>query len=473
MRRSDMTKGLQSPAMRARTWFKRLVLVATLGVATAGVLPPTLPAAPTASAESMGAGGEFHPLTPQRIHDTRRGLNDVDKPGKKVTSASGSSYAVQITGKGGVPVNPNEVLAVVLNVTVADPGSRGNLAVSPNGSAAGTSSLVNFLPNRNVPNLAVVGVGTDGKVRVKLTTVSSSRAHVIIDVFGWISTSSSSVTDGARLFPVTPGRIADTRRSGGALGRGQSLSVQVRGADAFDPTVRDIVPNRGSVSAVMVNITAINRQRGSTPTNVSATPVRQSGAAATSNTNVAAGAVKANMAIVPIGPDGKVHFRNNTGNLHLAIDVLGYFEAVDNDAATGRIIPLDAPFRAFDTRAAAFGNVPLGHGSEEDWSFRKFAESVTLGNAVLDQQSALIGNLTGAKFRPLRADLPKSTYLSAYPGGKRRPTTSNVNVPQGENVPNMSLLTYGTADGDPYVLQMYNNSGSIHYILDVYAIVLK
>lgn len=458
--------------MRVGTWIKRLAVVATLGVAAAGVLPPALPASPSASAEGMGAGGEFHPLTPERIHDTRKGLNDLERPGKKATSTSGTSYSVQITGQGGVPEDPADVLAVVLNVTVADPGAQGNLAISPSGSGAGTSSLVNFLPNRNVPNLAIVGVGTDGKVDVKLTTVSASSAHVVIDVFGWISKSGAEVTQGARLFPVTPGRIADTRKNGGALSGGESLSVQIRGADASDPTVADIVPARSSVSAVMVNITAINRQPGSTSTNVSATPVRQTGAAATSNTNVRAGAVKANMAIVPIGDDGKVHFRNNAGNLHLAIDVLGYFEPVDDDATAGRIIPLDAPFRAFDTRGAAFGNVPLGHGSEEDWSFRKFAQSVTLGDVVLDQQSALIGNLTGARFTPFADWAPKTTYLSAYPGGTERPTTSNVNVPFGENVPNMSLLTYGTAGDDPYVLQVYNNSGSIHYILDVYAIVL-
>ena len=473
MRRSYMTKGLQSPPMRARTWIKRLVVVATLGVATAGVLPPTLPTSPAVSADGMGAGGEFHPLTPERIHDTRKGINDLVRPGKKATSTSGSSYTVKIAGAGGVPADPADVLAVVLNVTVADPEARGNLGISPSGSAAGTSSLVNFLPGRNVPNLAIVGVGSDGKVSVKLTTVSPSRAHVIIDVFGWISKSGADVTAGARLIPVPPGRIADTRKSGGALGGGESLSVQMRGADASDPDVTDIVPARDTVSAVMVNITAVNRQNGSRATNVSATPVLQTSAATTSNTNVPAGAVKANTAIVPIGPDGKVHFRNNAGNLHLAIDVLGYFEAVDDDATTGRIIPLDAPFRAFDTRGAAFGNVPLGHGTQEDWSFRKFAQSVTLGDTVLDQQSALIGNLTGARFAPLADWASKTTYLSAYPGGTSRPTTSNVNVPLGENVPNMSLLTYGTSDGDPYVLQVYNNSGSIHYVLDVYAIVLK
>ena len=36
----------------------------------------------------------------------------------------------------------------------------------------------------------------------------------------------------------------------------------------------------------------------------------------------------------------------------------------------------------------------------------------------------------------------------------------------------MTLLRYGTDKGDPYVVKMYNHNGSIHYLLDVYAVVL-
>ncbi len=54
----------------------------------------------------------------------------------------------------------------MLNVTVANPTRAGYLSIAPAGSAAGTSSLVNFGAGENVPNLAVVGAGTNGAVSV-------------------------------------------------------------------------------------------------------------------------------------------------------------------------------------------------------------------------------------------------------------------------------------------------------------------
>ena len=40
------------------------------------------------------------------------------------------------------------------------------------------------------------------------------------------------------------------------------------------------------------------------------------------------------------------------------------------------------------------------------------------------------------------------------------------------SVPNMSLLSYGTVGADPYAIAAYNFDGTIHYLLDVYAVVL-
>jgi hypothetical protein len=484
---TDVTKGLELGVMTSKHWIRRSLVIAALAAAAVGVIPPSLPSASTAQAVGeMAAGGEYHPLPPERIFDTRNGgINDTVPLGKKPTSKAGSEFEVQITGKGGVPEAATDVLAVVLNVTVANPEAQGNLAVRPSGAEAGTSSLVNFLPGRNVPNLTIVGVGADGTITVKLATRVTSRADVVIDVFGWISTSAVAER-GARLIPAGPGRIVDTRKGAGTpLRGGESLAVQIRGADASDPAVTDIVPNSADVSAVMINITAINRQAGSRSTNIAATPVElpDGQSATTSNTNVISGLVKANMAIVPVGPDGKIYLRNHSGDIHLAIDVLGYFEVVADESMAGRIIPLEAPFRAFDTREPEFGNVPLGTFTEENWSFKKFAVSVTLpssdGTTTLDNQAALIGNLTGTELTRLHPAVPVTTFLSVYPGDKHRPTVSNLNIPENENVPNMSLLRYGTfpATGDkpadPYGVKAYNHMGSLHYILDVYAIVLS
>jgi hypothetical protein len=189
------------------------------------------------------------------------------------------------------------------------------------------------------------------------------------------------------------------------------------------------------------------------------------------------------MAIVPIGPDGRIRVYNHSGQNDVVLDVLGYLKEGGSATGTaGRLIPLDAPFRVFDTRLASFGGVPLAARSAENWSFKKFADSVTLNGTYVGPQSALIGNLTGTQLGRLYPTVPASTFLSMYPGNlKRRPNTSNLNLIEHEDVPNMSMLKYGPVDAntadsvppDDYVVTAYNHDGSLHYLLDVFAVVLK
>lgn len=452
-----------------------LAVTAVAAVAS-GTTPPDVAEAQT----GPGAGGEYHPLTPTRIFDSRPpGINDVAPLGKKPATSAGYDFDVQVTGLGGVPADPSRVLAVVANVTVIEPEASGWMAVRPSGTPMPDppSSLVNFSAGRNVPNTAIVGVGADGKITVRLR--ATGRAHVAIDVSGWISTSSYE-TRGARLVPVGPARVLDSRRAGGLLRSQETRSLTIRGANSFEPTITSVVPNRPTVSAVMVNIVAINRQSGSRPTYVTATPTPiPSGTLPTvSNVNLPAGMVKTNMAIVPIGTDGRIHFFNFSGDLHLAIDVLGYFESDSDQDSTGRIVPLDAPFRALDTREAVFGSVPLGNGTLEEWSFAAFADSVEKENTSgvqenLGPQSALIGNLTATGLQRTYPSTPVSTYLTAYPGDVGRPLVSNLNLTEGPSVPNMSLVRYGSTANSSNSVKVYNHAGSVHYVLDVYAVVLS
>jgi len=440
---------------------------------------------PIASAQtsSLGAGGEYHPLTPARIVDTRNGINDSAPIGRKPTSPQGVTFEVDILGQGGVPSEVNgvntDVLAVVANVTVVDSTLDGYLSIYPTGAAPGESSLVNFAPREAVPNLAVLGVGVGGRSTISLVTPNGAgSAHVLIDVFGWISTSQYADTGdtGARFVPVGPSRALDTRSvptpagwpGGRAIGSFEQLTLPIRG-------VNGVVPNSSNVTGVMVNVTAANNNPGSVPTFLAVTPTATPPGVepATSVTNVAPGQVKANMAIVPVGDDGSIRIFNRSGSTHVIVDVLGYLErGAPASTRAGRVIPLDAPFRAFDTRQAAFGAAPLGFATKEDWSFKAFAESVSLNGAPVGAQSALIGNLTGTGLAPLYPGQPVTTYMTVYPGNGAPPNSSNINVTPGRSVPNMSLISYGTVGADPYSIAAYNFDGSIHYLLDVYAVVL-
>jgi hypothetical protein len=488
-----MTIGLQFMAMSTTHRVRKTVSVALLcaaavvgqSVSSNGV--PTVQAAGT-----LGSGGEYHPVTPTRIFETRgAGINDVAPLGKKPTSVSGSTFSIDVLGQGGIPAEVaglnRDVLAVVVNITVIDPTSPGYLSVSPKGAAIGQSSLINFGTNENVPNLAVVGAGADGGITMSLVTpAGAGAASVAVDVFGWIAKTDYPDADdsGARFVPAGPGRILDTRSnpvpagwtSGQALGSDARLVLPVRGADAVSPTIADIVPNDPNVTGVMVNITAVNGLPGSQDTFVSATPnaIAAGAQPGTSNTNLRAGQNKANMAIVPIGADGNIHLYNAAGATHLIVDVLGYLvRGMSADSTTGRVVPLDSPFRVFDTRLPEFGSAPLGYNTAESWSFKAFSDSVTIGGVPLGAQSAVLGNLTGTGLSRLYPTVPVTTYMTMYPGGATKPESSNINVAEGQTVPNMSLLRYGTSGTDPNVIQAFNFDGSIHYLLDVYAVVLS
>jgi hypothetical protein len=468
-----------------------IALIVTLGVVSTAVSRPSdAVASPT---PILGAGGEFHPLPPSRILDTRSGLNDVDKPGAKRMSQAqapdrSNVFEVQVLGLGGIPADINQVLAVAVNVTAVQPTSRGHVRVFGSGAAETISSLVNFAPGETVPNASIVRPGADGKLSMRVVGASGS-AHVLIDVFGFFSTSSHAQR-GARLEPVDPARRYDSRDTNRPLGRDGQVALQMRGHSG--------VPTSGDVIGVLVNVTGVNTLPRSAQTFVSVlpTPPPVGQRPNTSNLNLRPGQVKPNTVLAPIGVDGSLHLFNANGETHVVVDVLGYL--IRNrplESRAGRVVPLAAPFRVFDTREAAFGGAPLAPGKGEDWSFAAFANDVRLpmatGTLGVGKQSALIGNFTATGLqRPLGWSVPISTYLAAYPTPPDRaigppPLVSNVNVAEGVSVPNLTLMRYGgpskeacgqatRAQIDAQICQVriYNHNGLVHYLFDATAVVL-
>lgn len=445
-------------------------LVASVVAISAGatVLPT-----PAALAAGLGAGGEYHPLTPARIFDTRApGINSA--PGAIATSSVGGTVDVQILGQGGIPAAAADVLAVAISITVTEPTREGYLTAYPSGSAAGISSVVNFVANQTVPNLSVQTVGANGKLTVKVVTPQSGSAQVLIDVFGWFSTSTYA-TSGARLVPVGPARIYDSREvsfnpTAQPLRERSVVAVPIRGADSQKPDLVDIVPNSPDVVGVVINVTGINDQVGSRGTYVSVVPDAPTVDPTTSNLNLSAGQIKANLVIVPVGAAGSIFLFNLAGATHLAVDVVGYMLAKQNPATrVGRVIPLTAPFRSFDTREASFGNVALGPGQTEGWSFSQFVSSVMLDGQPVGKQVALLGNLTGTGLTRAYPTTPASTFFTVFPSDVERPFASNINVTEGANVPNMALVKLGADDQ----VKTFNAGGYLHYLFDVSAVVLE
>jgi hypothetical protein len=480
---------MESMPLAPRSSRRRRLVAIGVTLAASVVVVPTAPSSPlatvaptgVAAAAGLGAGGEYHPVTPARIFDSRPGLagseNDVAPLGAKPMTPTGSTFDVQLLGLGGVPANAADVLGVVVNIVVTEPTNPGYLNAYAAGANAGTAAIVNFGANQSVPNTAIVRPGANGKLTV-LLNAAAGRAHVVIDVFGWFSTSASPER-GARLVPVTPGRILDTRTGlnrtpAGPLAAGEFLAVPIRGVDAVDPVVADIVPNDPDVVGVVLNMAGVNDAPGNTPTHLSVIPnaLPAGQAPGTANLNLSRNQVKSNMVIVPVGADGTIRVYNNAGASHVVFDVVGYLlDGEPENTRSGRVVPLATPFRLFDTRDAQFGNVALGPGQAEPWSFSDFAASVRIGADPVGPQSAVIGNLTAASLTRQYASRAASTYMTAWPTGAVQPTSANLNMVEGPPVPNMVIMKYGSSA--TLEVSVYNYGGFVHYVYDASAVVLK
>jgi hypothetical protein len=418
--------------------------------------------------DPLGAGGEFHSVSPDRIFDSRDPELDVAPLGRKPSSGENADtvFQVPIVGVGGLPEFKDDdgdgfddnVLAVVANVTVVQPTAEGYLTMYPNGASPGTTSVLNFKPFQNIPNTAILRPGQNGEVSVQLVTpIADGTADVVIDVSGWFST--SSYTDrGARVMAIDPVRVYDSELD------------QFGGA-----TLR----TGANVVGVIVNLTGVNSYASSLPTHFALVPdaFTSSDPPSTSNLNLVTGQTRANLAILPVGDDGSIRLYNLQGEVRAVVDVAGYLlagQAVESRA--GRVIPLVAPFRAFDTREEAHYDQPLGPRNAEAFSFEAFVNDVKVNGESVGPQSGLFGNLTAVDLEKQYPSVPVFSHMTAYPTpvdpSDEPPNVSNLNLGEGEAVPNLALLRYGGTPDQPSRISFFNYDGYVDYLLDVYAIVL-
>jgi len=470
--------------MKSGRHISRLAAAIALAVGAGVVAIPGSALPVHATCTSLCGGGEFHPLTPARIFDSRpaSSINDVAPLGAKPLAAPDPAvFDIGMLGLGGIPATAADVLAVVVNITVTEPGASGYLEVYGKGARpAVRTSVINFTANQTVPNVSIVRPGADGQVEIGLFG-QSGTAQVIVDVFGWFSTSADSQTagtGGARLIPTTPSRVLDTRSGqfnvnrtpAAPLGPKETMVLPIRGVDGVNPTVTDVVPNDPNVTGVLLNMVGITAGNA---THLSLFPndLPAGQDPTTSNLNLAPNSIKANLVFVPVGDDGSVRIFNNQGSTDVVADVVGYMlSGQPQTSRAGRVVPLSSPYRTFDTRLPQWGGVALGPGQAEDWSFADFASSVAIGPDSVGNQLAVIGNLTSASVDRQYPSVPVRSFLTAYPAGAERPLSSNLNTVEGPAaVPNMAVLKYGTNN----TVRVYNLAGFAHYLFDASAVVLN
>lgn len=301
--------------------------------------------------------------------------------------------------------------------------------------------------------MAIVRPGTMGRFSVRLGGASGT-ALVSVDVLGWIA-SSSSAQRGGRLQLQAPARVFNTQDG---TGRGGSTAAIAAGR-----STQVTVPAAAGATAALLNVTVL---RPSANTSLSVLPTSPSSTPSVVSLSATAGQSRAGLVLVPLGAGGSVWLRHTSGSTHMTVDVVGFVRPVLDESRAGRIVPLSAPFRAFDTREAAFGNIALGPGQSERWSFADFASSVAIGGVSVGRQAGLLGTLTAAG-SPGQTTSMLSMSADQVPTGQA-PWAGQLFTVAGQAVANMVAVRY---DGET-TAWTFNQAGQTHYLLDAAAVVL-
>lgn len=386
----------------------------------------------SASVPADSPHGEFTPVTPARILDTRDGTG---APLAKI--GPDSSIDVQVTGQGGVPASG--VSAVVVNVTAVKPTANTFVTLWPTGDTRPTVSNLNPSAGKAVPNMAIVPLGADGKISAYNSLGSTD---LLLDVVGYYSSYSGPA--GSRFHPIEPFRAVDTRNGTGApkqtVGPGGSLRIDLRGAGGLLPA--------SGMTAVVLNVTAVKPTASGFVTVFPGDVARPTA----SNLNTSPGVTAPNLVTVRVPANGIVEFYNSAGSTHLLVDVVGYYDGVRNGEA-GRFIPI-APVRSWDTRD---DNDPLAPGDVTSFQIAGFDD-------VPADASAVAANFTAVK--------PTGNgYLTVFPDDVCTiPVVSTLNFAAGQIVPNMAITKLSLPAGcavDAGWLAVYNPSGYTHVLIDV------
>lgn len=368
---------------------------------------PALAALATKASDPSGLTA----VTPVRVLDTRSATG----VGRTTPLPPATAITLDLAGR-----LPATATAAVLNVTGIASATT-FVTVWPGGAARPNSSNLNLAAGDIRSNLVTVQVGADRKVQLYNNT---GNTHLLADLAGYYATDAAGLNTA-----FAPQRVLDTRPAG-AVGPAGKTTLNLSAK----------VP--ASATAVTLNLTGVGATQS---TFVSAWPTGQARPNA-SNLNLAGANPTSNLVTVQLGMNRSVDLYNNSGSVHLLADLAGYYSP-DSGA---KFVAL-SPMRVLDTRTGATSWVAVSGGGQ--------AVALTMRGPVPAGATAAVLNLTGVA--PTAA-----TYVSAYPKTAvtpTRPSTSNLNLAQGQILPNLASVALGP-DQDVW---LFNNSGTINVIADL------
>jgi len=385
----------------------------------------------------------FTAVTPCRVFDTRSGTGScLSAPSvTKAPLGAGAVLGVKVTGVGNVPV---DATAVVLNVTAVGATVPGDyISVYPAAPTPPKVSNLNVASSAPVPNLTVVPVGPGGVVDFYN---AKGSVNLLADVSGYFSASGTSAYTAA-----VPCRVFDTRTGNGSCSSGHTFTpgtVPAGGVLQVNVTGVDGVP--ANATAIVLNVTAVS---ATVPGDYISVYPDSPTKPAVSNLNVNDANPVPNLVIVPVPASGLVDFFNAKGTVNLLGDVAGWFAP-----GTSAKYTTTGPCRVFDTRsgsgvcagAPAFTAGPVGPAGT-------LKIKVTSVGGVPANATAVVLNVTA-----VGATVP-GTFVAVYPDSPTLPAVSNLNVNNGNAIPNLVIVPVGPGG----IVDFYNAKGSVNLIADV------
>jgi YVTN family beta-propeller protein len=374
---------------------------------------------------------QFVAVTPCRLLDTRPQYGG----GGPVQGGSVQTFNLPQFAQAKGCADLSSAAAYSLNVAVVPQLTLGYLTLWPTPEQRPLVATLNSLDGRIKANAAVVPAGVQGSVNVYVTDTT----NVIIDIDGYFAPASGSTL---AFYPLTPCRVADTRKSTFPPGLGTP--------HLFGQTERDFpvlsstcsIPTSAqaySLNLAVVPYPSLGHQLGY----LEVWPTGNKPANPVSTLNNLTGTVVANAAIVPAGTGGNIAvFPSN--DTDLVIDINGYFAPA---GPGGLSLYPAAPCRVIDTRKVGSGQPFSG----------LLTPPVDVEGSVCEPPAtakAYVFNATAVPFGALG-------YLTLWPDGSSQPLVSTLNALDGAITNNMAIVPTTNGKVDAFA------SGITQLILDI------
>ncbi|MBS2966226.1 fibronectin type III domain-containing protein [Actinocrinis puniceicyclus] len=354
--------------------------------------------------------------------------------GSVVVSTLVAGFAAWAPPARAASIDPSAVTASVQGLNVAVSWADGDTA----GVTGYTVSTVPQSPVVTVPPGATSAVLTGTRPGISYTVQVAAQTGAGAGTQVAAPSPVTTHAPGGSYVALNPARLLDTRIGLGApAGVTQLVSLTVTG--------RGGVPATG-VSAVALNVTVTTPQGGGYLT---AYPAGVSRPLA-SNVNFIAGQNQANLVVVRVGTGGQVELYSSAP-AQLVADVSGYYTTAAAASPSTGLYHALPPSRLLDTRDGT--GVPAG--------------AVGTGQSINLQVTGVGGvPATGVSAVVLNTTVTAPTtggYVTVYPAGTTRPTTSTLNFTANEIVANRVVVRVGKGG----MVSLYNYYGNTHLVADV------